>query len=382
MFKSKKDALAAIKEHFPEQYLAVLTDALEPRIGFVPLAGANPLLGQTRIGGTPDLPKGMDWPLRPSPENAGEIADRGGSNHRDHILKHLSLDYPFEFFAQIDLAEADALAEIARELPTEGRLLFFYDSMSGPWNDVNAISKVIWDRSASDELERKSIPEVLQRLAREYNDPVDLEEARKQMEETLAGVKHLETEDPETYAAIRDSLAQTSESGEDREQFKPPYWGDARAMQLFTGWSLPDRFSLEAQNNAALRALFEETFVEDDDEFEFSDIYDEFLQETFEQDFGYRPSQLLGSPSAEQDDPRYDAVVADRFGKPFLSSEEWQANRDKIMAGAADWRLLLQIDLADYLQDKMTEGTVYFLIKKDDLAARRFDDVLAIYQQT
>jgi uncharacterized protein YwqG len=48
---------------------------------------------------------------------------------------------------------------------------------------------------------------------------------------------------------------------------------------------------------------------------------------------------------------------------------------------AAAWRLLLQIDWADLAQVG-GEGTVYFIIRKDDLAQRDFSKVHAVYQQT
>ena len=47
-----------------------------------------------------------------------------------------------------------------------------------------------------------------------------------------------------------------------------------------------------------------------------------------------------------------------------------------------DWRLLLQFSVPGWDAAEDGEGTVYFLINTDDLAARRFDRVQAIYQQT
>ncbi len=46
-----------------------------------------------------------------------------------------------------------------------------------------------------------------------------------------------------------------------------------------------------------------------------------------------------------------------------------------------DWTLLLQVGLADVTRD-FAEGTVYFVIRKADLAKRDFSRVHAIYQQT
>ena len=92
--------------------------------------------------------------------------------------------------------------------------------------------------------------------------------------------------------------------------------------------------------------------------------------------------QLLGGPMPEQDDPRYGAVVWSRFGKPYLSSEEWETHHDELVAAAREWRLLLQLDLSDWTQAQFTEGTVYFLIRTADLAARRFERVVGVYQQS
>ena len=63
--------------------------------------------------------------------------------------------------AQVDLAEAAALGDVARELPREGRLLFFYDGGVGPWHDGAESCRVIWDRTPASHLERKPIPRAL-----------------------------------------------------------------------------------------------------------------------------------------------------------------------------------------------------------------------------
>lgn len=34
------------------------------------------------------------------------------------------------------------------------------------------------------------------------------------------------------------------------------------------------------------------------------------------------------------------------------------------------------------MQARFVEGTVYFMIRREDLAARRFETVVAVYQQT
>jgi uncharacterized protein YwqG len=50
-------------------------------------------------------------------------------------------------------------------------------------------------------------------------------------------------------------------------------------------------------------------------------------------------------------------------------------------AGAADWRLLLQVDSEERLGMMWGDaGRIYFLIRKDDLMGRRFDRVWLILQ--
>ncbi len=91
---------------------------------------------------------------------------------------------------------------------------------------------------------------------------------------------------------------------------------------------------------------------------------------------------MLGPPLPEQDDPRYEAVTCTEFGAQHLSREAWQQNWPMIAKAAADWQLLLQLDLSGYLQQQLTEGTAYFLIRNTDLAARAFHKAVAVYQQT
>lgn len=46
------------------------------------------------------------------------------------------------------------------------------------------------------------------------------------------------------------------------------------------------------------------------------------------------------------------------------------------------WQLLLQLDLGNLTQNDLVEGTVYFLIRRGDLARRDFANVHAVHQST
>lgn len=63
-------------------------------------------LGASRIGGVPDLPPGVDWPMR---------------GH-----------WPLSFIAQINLAESHPF-DTEQRLPARGMLYLFYDTQDMPW---------------------------------------------------------------------------------------------------------------------------------------------------------------------------------------------------------------------------------------------------------
>jgi uncharacterized protein YwqG len=344
MFASIDEARAALDEVFVSEIVEEFLRALLPATIFTPLRDdAPPKLGATRIGGTPDMPPNLAWPVRPAPPNVAEIAARGGSAHGEHIRKHLERALPFEFVAQIDLVEAARLGPATEALPREGRLLFFYEGSTAPWNGGAESCRVLWDRAPAEILETKPRPADLFELGvaqiAEYND-----KARQHGWAPMTLDKTL-------------------------------YWGPARAMRLEARLQLPDPSSIEAQQNEALTASFEDEEIED--------AYRDMLSDrAWVGSAHHSRQQLLGAPTPEQDDPRYDAVVVTDHGVQHLSRDAWEKAGPSIAQRARNWRLLFQLDMRDYLQMRYTEGTVYFLIRHDDLAARAFGEVVAIYQQT
>lgn len=124
--------------------------------------------GATRLGGAPDLPRGTAWPLRPVPPDAAQRAEEM-KQHFDWIARHIVRELPFEFLAQIDLAEAARYPDHARGLPAEGRLLFFWDGVFGLHTAGPAACRVIWDASPIGNLERLAIPSLLEELEVAYD---------------------------------------------------------------------------------------------------------------------------------------------------------------------------------------------------------------------
>ena len=117
--------------------------------------------------------------------------------------------------------------------------------------------------------------------------------------------------------------------------------------------------------------------VADDDQF---GAYDE-LRERLPDADGHR---LLGHPQIVQGPMELECQLASN-GLYCGTAAGYDDPRAKALeAGAVDWRLLLQIDTDEDGPGWMWGdlGKIYFWIKKQDLAARRFDGVWLILQCT
>lgn len=358
MFDSPDIARSHFAEVFEHAQIEWLLEALEPSLQFVPAATDTDMPGGTRIGGMPDLPAGLDWPTPRYPSHLKQIVTRGSPEANEELEQHVALHLPYAFLAQVNLPEAKALGEAAADLPEEGRLIFFYDLIAGPYDTGAWAARVIWDRSPIETLTARPLPEPLTQASH----------ARRQS-------------NAEFDAQIR------LEYGEDAQVRSPeagtPYDGPARPMQLTLALRPPAKEAIELDRFPSLQQELAKQSV--DYEATFSDRYSEMFSLRFDPyhdpvNRGHR-NQLLGGPLPEQSDPRYEAVVALEYGGQPLSPAQWDLHQADIQAKAREWRMLLQIDVADWMQDD-GEGTVYFLIRDADLKARRFDEVIAVYQQT
>ncbi|QEN87148.1 DUF1963 domain-containing protein [Labrys sp. KNU-23] len=355
MFDSPSDARLALQTYFDTPRVEMLVEALVPNLVFEISPGKRIVLGDTKFGGRPDLPAGTAWPRPPAPADPEEIAKRGNTEAGAEMRRHLAQGLPYTFIAQIDLADAAKLGSAASPLPGDGRLLFFYDLAVGPWETGKRPAKVIWDRAPRDKLATLAMPEDLARAA---------EKARRDAAESRIKYKLPEPSQPEGSN----------------------YDAPERAMTLRAGLSLPDPSAIEMEASAKLHAAYSASDGTQGGRNgqSFEDAYGEALiaGEKLKPAGRWHRQQLLGSPQPEQDDPRYDAIVVSQFGKQHLSSDEWKKERAAVMKAAHDWVLLFQLDLADWSGGAWGEGTVYFLMRRKDLEQRRFDEVIAVYQQT
>jgi uncharacterized protein YwqG len=78
-------------------------------------------LGESRIGGAPDVPPGFEWPQWTTPKNKLGFFERLWTSSRK---------FPLGFIAQLDLSE---MPRVSDALPDSGWLYFFYDRHSEPW---------------------------------------------------------------------------------------------------------------------------------------------------------------------------------------------------------------------------------------------------------
>lgn len=298
-----------MEEPFTAAEVEQILSHLAPQFWIAPGEGPAGHECGTRFGGVPNLPQGMAWPMRPVPVDLAARAKQLDGKF-DWILRHIERELPYEFLAQIDLAEASAgAAELG--LPSSGRLLFFWDGVGGLMFSDPLYSRVLWDDTPRERLAPAIVPPVMEELERAY-DPTG--------------------------------------------QYKKPYVYPSRAMRLQSILHLPFCGTRELLDDPALAERL--------DDFDFRIRYEELLRGedgmTERLDVCRRRNRLRGTPEPEQDDPRVD-----------LEQNE-----------PADWQLLLQLDLADLAQQPLAEGTVYFLIPRASLAARRFSDVRAMSGQT
>ncbi|MDP9840532.1 uncharacterized protein YwqG [Neorhizobium huautlense] len=342
--------------------------------------------GFSKVGGLPDLPKNIEWPVRPAydgaetlaaqftadavtfygdagiappwmPETEGKaflaerkrardeamaatlkiMKDSGAEVNEDELAEEMTLPadvaikaateqrlladavtkpFPLPFIAQVDLAAMANEPGFDKALPTNGRLLFFYDMPVLPASYEprgKAGWKVIYDDTPVADLERKPLPKALA---------------------DFPGTASLKA------AAITPrSVVTTVPIGDAGWDVVGEISGDDTS--IYSGWLFSLGFPIEAEGGN---------------------------------------HQLGGWPRAIQSGMQATSQLASNGvyvgdGKAFETEEG-----KRLLAGAKDWHLVLQIGTDDATGYPFP-GALYVLMREEDLAARNFDKAWVVYEQ-
>ena len=321
MFEKTSDIAPFLADAGLDAFAGVVADLCVPVVCFEDRAEAP----AAQFGGAPLVPPGFAWPRRDAYPHGDHLARELGRRGPE-LAQAFVAPAHLDFLCQVDLAPMARTGALGDKLPAEGSLLFFWDATCGPWIDSAEAARVVWDR-------------------------------------TLASGR-IATPPPQ---ALTEALARVGRMG-----FRAAVRGTPLAA-----WSLPHRVLM--QHLIAYDDVAEALTGDEADDF-WDSVVDVGL-DRLTSGRAVLPHRLGGWPVPEQWDPRATAAAAARgtlrhFDR--VPSDEEQAACDAEMH---DWSLLLQVSLAALGTD-FAEGTVYFVLRNEDLAARDFSRVHAIYQQT
>jgi uncharacterized protein YwqG len=269
-------------------------------------------IGESRIGGVPDVPPGFEWPRWAPP-----------ANQYVHYLHRPRPDgpAPLAFIAQIDLG---TIPQVDDSLPNSGWFYFFYDRYSEPEGfrpSDRGCCRVIYANPDRSTLSRAEPPSDMNR--RHVAEPCRVE----------------------------------------------------ASAELTLPYNLPDLIPNFKYSTAA--STFEN--IEKTPEYAaFVRLCDE-LMPGGETGMTHR---LFGYPNIVQNPMELECQMASK-GVNWGRVGEDEFEKAKLLeTGAADWRLLLQIDTDEEGPGWMWGdcGKIYFWIKQQDLKSLRFDDVWLILQ--
>ncbi|MET0544227.1 MAG: DUF1963 domain-containing protein [Variovorax sp.] len=321
MFESRSEIEPVLTEAGLGAWAKAIEALCRPAVCFEASTAGAGGIGASRIGGLPDLPRDVAWPLREAYPHWQQIAAK--LIHHGPALERGSLaGQPLHFVAQIALDEARTALR-GDSLPDAGRLLFFWDANCGPWTESELACRVVWDRSPLDAIGPREAPAELAS-----------QDARRDFPRSFA-------EQPLSMLGI---------------------------------WSMPDQLLLQ-------ELLQDEAFDQMLDDGDCDEFWDEVVNAQGQLLASGREvlaHRLRGWPLPEQSDPRFMAAAAAR-GASFMLGSLSEEERAACEADMHDWSLLLQVGCTAL---NYAEGTVYFIMREADLEQRNFDRVHAVFQQT
>ena len=223
-----------------EPLAAQLANYVRPSIALVPRPAATPdqsAVGRSRLGGRPDLPRGMKWPMR---QPYSLVYPRG---NRPAMEKQR----PLAFLAQINLADVASCGGTNLSIPSSGLLSFFYDAESQPWGFDPGDSVgflLMW--SGEQLLEPQEPPQTLHAI---FN-PVLLE---AQPRECIPPPSSFAMSQLFERSADPKSARNQLETLFSKEETKTRYWTSHHA---FGGWPCPIQGEMETECQLVTNGVF------------------------------------------------------------------------------------------------------------------------------
>jgi uncharacterized protein YwqG len=304
-------------------------------------------VGESKFGGSPDLPSSIEWPVRPpysdsrrraaahrkkADELLAEAAQPKSWVTREDAEQFQQLqikraaavrsEFPLSFVAQLDLASLSKMPGFDASLPKKGRLLLFFDCFEMPSEYAPSSAagfRLLWDQSPVGSLERKSVPEELEVVSTE-DSPCIFHPAQVTPHSILTPIPLSDLawdafplDDIETHDIYDDWL----------REFGMPDQADGINHRL-GGWPIPLRHGMQVRTQLAANGI----------------------------DCGTVTS--------------------------------WETEEIQQLAKSADeWRLLLQVG-CDETIGLLPEGDgcLYVLMREQDIKARDFDRAWVVFQRT
>lgn len=304
--------------------------------------GSAAPIGTCRLGGEPDMPPDVAWPVRPpfksvDPPFALSATEVLGRWHWLHRLFRTqrwrreswmykidprpereirSRTWPLSFIAQIDFAEVHAVRALPG-FPSSGRLWLFCDPHVVPWGTAEDQERVcaIFSEAPVERLERRPSPQ-------EFAEPV-------------------------------------------AQQWRPNSYGFKPRALRPTAWLLPPTLGSAGQ-----------PCTWPPSEWPLAEVYQKFWDDLYARypdafgSSGWSQIHQMGGTAFCIQNP-VEAECVKYNEQPNPGEHECTAQH---LAGAADWQLVLQID-SDFEVGMQwgDAGRLYLCARKQDLAARRFD---------
>jgi len=275
-------------------------------------------LGESRIAGVPDVPADFQWPY---------FEVQKGDTDRFGDPLPLGQELPLNLIAQLDLAN---LPDLDPSIPLTGWLYFFYDVKGQPWGkDPHEKDRfrVIYVDCPRDDLHLAEVPDGFDE---DYLPKVHwsiVPEVEWTLPGEYVGFDEYPSERFDSYGRLANKLIRPN-------RYRSRFLGHAELLQS-----------------------------------PLDDLRDPFGEE---------------EEGADVPDEEIDALLQGLLRGDVEVENPYPLRSKALEEDILPWRLLLQVDSSptDGVFNWGSEGRIYFLIRKQDLIARRFDRVWLNLQTT